>query len=110
MPVPEPKTFFIGQVEVNDPEGYKLYENAPHLEIWEKFSGKLVVIDDDAEIKEGSWPSRTVVIEFPNKELARAWYDSDEYQAIIGFRHNSATSNITLVSGFPDALTARLKG
>jgi uncharacterized protein (DUF1330 family) len=109
VPLPQPKTFFIAQVLVHDPEVYEVYANGPHLEIWEKFSGQLVVIDEDAEIKEGSWPyTRTVIIEFPTKELARACYDSDEYQAIVGFRHKSATSNAVIVSGFPDAVIARL--
>jgi uncharacterized protein (DUF1330 family) len=54
------------------------------------------------EVIEGSWPfTRTVLIEFPNKELARAWYQSYEYQAVVGLRHRSATSNLVLVSGYP---------
>jgi uncharacterized protein (DUF1330 family) len=35
---------------------------------------KLVAADDGVEVVEGSWPfTRTVLIEFPNKELARTW-------------------------------------
>jgi uncharacterized protein (DUF1330 family) len=41
------------------------------------------------------------MIEFPSKKLARAWYESDEYQAVVGLRHNSATSNLVIVSGYP---------
>jgi len=53
-------------------------------------------------VVEGDWPfTRTVVIEFPSKTLARAWYHSDEYQAVVGLRHNSATSNLVIVSGYP---------
>jgi uncharacterized protein (DUF1330 family) len=51
---------------------------------------------------EGSWPfTRTVILEFPSKELARAWYGSAEYQAVVGLRHGSATSNLVIVSGYP---------
>ena len=54
------------------------------------------------EIVEGNWPfTRTVLIEFPSKELARAWYESDEYQAVVGLRHGSATSNLVIASGYP---------
>jgi uncharacterized protein (DUF1330 family) len=42
-----------------------------------------------------------VIIEFPSKQLARAWYDSDEYQAVVGLRHDSTTSNLVIVSGYP---------
>jgi uncharacterized protein (DUF1330 family) len=54
------------------------------------------------EIVEGNWPfTRTVLIEFPSKELARVWYESDEYQAVVGLRHRSATSNLVIASGYP---------
>jgi uncharacterized protein (DUF1330 family) len=100
--VPEAKAFVVVQIAINDRDGYHQYETAGHLEIFERFSGKLVGLDEDAEIVEGSWPcTRTVLIEFPSKQLARAWYESDEYQAVVGLRHGSATSNLVIVSGYP---------
>jgi uncharacterized protein (DUF1330 family) len=42
-----------------------------------------------------------VILEFPSKERAQAWYDSDEYQAVVGLRHSSAISNLVIVSGYP---------
>ena len=58
------------------------------------FAGKLLVptielLATGGEIVhlEGDFkPTRVVVIEFPNMERAQAWYDSDEYQAIINLR------------------------
>jgi uncharacterized protein (DUF1330 family) len=100
--MPEVKAFVIVQIEVRDSEGYGQYGLANHLEIFDKFSGKLVAADDDVQVVEGSWPfTRTVVVEFPSKELARAWYESDEYQAVVGLRHRSATSNLVIASGYP---------
>jgi uncharacterized protein (DUF1330 family) len=98
----EPKVFVIVQILINDRDRYHQYETAGHLEIFDRFSGKVVGVDENVEIIEGSWPfTRTVVIEFPSKELARAWYESDEYQAVAGLRHGSATSNLVIVSGLP---------
>jgi uncharacterized protein (DUF1330 family) len=98
----EAKTFVIVQIAINDRDSYHHYETAGHLEIFDRFSGKLVGVDESVEIVEGSWPfTRTVLIEFPSKELARAWYGSDEYQAVVGLRHGSATSNLVIVSGLP---------
>ncbi|HME77689.1 MAG TPA: DUF1330 domain-containing protein [Mycobacterium sp.] len=98
------KTFVIVQILINDRDAYHQYETAGHQEIFDKFSGKVVGLDEKVEIVEGSWPfTRTVLIEFPSKELARAWYESDEYQAVAGLRHGSTTSNLVLVSGFPEA-------
>jgi uncharacterized protein (DUF1330 family) len=100
--MPEVQAYVIVQIVINDPDGYRQYGLADHLEIFDKFSGKLVGVDDDVEVVEGNWPfTRTVLIEFPGKERARAWYESDEYQAVVGLRHGSATSNLVIVSGYP---------
>jgi uncharacterized protein (DUF1330 family) len=100
--MPEVKAFVIVQIAINDRDGYHRYETAGHQEIFDKFSAKLVGVDEQVEAVEGSWPfTRTVIIEFPSKELARAWYDSDEYQAVVGLRHGSTTSNLVIVSGYP---------
>jgi uncharacterized protein (DUF1330 family) len=100
--MPEAKAFVIVQILINDRNSYHQYETAGHLEIFERFSGKLVGVDENVKILEGSWPfTRTVLIEFPSKELARAWYESDDYQAVVGLRHGPATSNLVMVSGLP---------
>lgn len=100
--MPEAKAFVIAQIAINDRNGYQSYETAGHQEIFDKFSAKLVGVDEQVEAVEGSWPfTRTVIIEFPSKQLARAWYDSDEYQAVVGLRHDSTTSNLVIVSGYP---------
>ncbi|MBV8348146.1 MAG: DUF1330 domain-containing protein [Mycolicibacterium sp.] len=100
--MPEAKTFVIVQLVINDRDVYHQYETGGHQEIFDKFGAKVVGIDEKVEIVEGSWPfTRTVLIEFPSKELARAWYESDEYQAVVGLRHRSATSNLVIVSGLP---------
>jgi uncharacterized protein (DUF1330 family) len=98
--MPDVKAFVILQLTIHDPDGYHQYQIAGHQEIFDKFSAKIVGGDENVQIVEGSWPfTRTVLIEFPSKELARAWYDSDEYQAVVGLRHSSATSNVVIVSG-----------
>jgi uncharacterized protein (DUF1330 family) len=100
--MPEVKAFVIVQIAIHDRDSYHQYETAGHLEIFDRFSGKVVGVDENVEIVEGSWPfTRTVLVEFPSKELARAWYESDEYQAVVGLRHRSATSNLVIISGLP---------
>src|SRR6202012_2813864 len=100
--MPEPKAFVVVQIAINDRDTYRQYETVGHLEIFDRFGGKLVGADEEVEIVEGSWPfTRTVLIEFPGKELARAWYESGEYQAVACFRLSSVTSTLVIVSGFP---------
>jgi uncharacterized protein (DUF1330 family) len=100
--VSEAKAFVLVQIDIHDWDGYGQYGSAAHLEIFDKFSGKLVGADDAVEVVEGSWPfTRTVVIEFPTKALARAWYESNEYQAVVRLRHDSATSNLVIIDRYP---------
>lgn len=46
---------------------------------------------------------RTVVLEFPSREVFRTWYDSPEYQAILPLRLESAPGTLLLAEGFPPA-------
>ena len=41
------------------------------------------------------------MLEFPDLAAARRFYASPEYQAIIGIRHQAATSRLILVEGHP---------
>jgi uncharacterized protein (DUF1330 family) len=40
-----------------------------------------------------------VMIEFPSYEKAKAWYNSDEYQAIVGIRQKASTGSAYIVEG-----------
>ena len=63
--MPEVKAFVIVQIAINDRDGYHSYETAGHQEIFDKFSAKVVGVDEQVEAVEGSWPfTRTVIIEF----------------------------------------------
>ena len=55
------------------------------------------------EVVEGDWrPSRLVVLEFADTAAAKRFYDSKEYQAIIGFRHRAASTRMVLVEGYAE--------
>jgi uncharacterized protein (DUF1330 family) len=100
--VSEAKVFVIVQIEVHDWDGYQQYGSAPHQEIFDKFGATVVGLDEAVDVVEGTWPfTRTVLIAFPSKAMARAWYESDEYRAVVGLRHGSATSNLVIVGGYP---------
>lgn len=59
------------------------------------------MVDDQPEPIEGQWHgSRTVILEFDSVEAARNWYQSSEYQAVVGERHASAQANAVIVAGF----------
>jgi len=62
--------------------------------------GRFVVRGGEQELLEGDWPSlRLVVIEFSDMAAARAWWTSEEYEAIKPLRRAGSTTNIILVAG-----------
>lgn len=90
--------YVIAQMTVNDIDTY--YEYASRLfETTGDFGGKLLAAND-AEVREGDVPYlRTVIGEFPSLEQARAWYDSEKYQAIIHLRQNATRGTLLMVEG-----------
>ncbi|HZR72675.1 DUF1330 domain-containing protein [Bradyrhizobium sp.] len=63
------------------------------------FDGKFLVRGGTCSVLEGEWQKRTVILEFPSRERAEAWYNSDDYQKIIGLRLNSAHGSLVIVDG-----------
>jgi uncharacterized protein (DUF1330 family) len=55
--MPELKAFVIVQIVVNDWDGYRQYGSAGHQEIFDRFSGKVIGIDENVEIIEVAGPS-----------------------------------------------------
>ena len=65
----------------------------------EPFEGRFIVHGKIPEVIEEPFPGVVVIIEFPDLERARAWYESDEYQAILPFRTENSDGSAILVDG-----------
>jgi uncharacterized protein (DUF1330 family) len=63
------------------------------------FGGHFIVHGGDFELLEGSWPGNLIVIGFPDREQARAWYDSPAYQAMVTLRTDSSDSDVIMIDG-----------
>ena len=62
--------------------------------------GRFIVRGGNLTVMEGEWPfPRFVVIEFPTRAAAEAWYHSPEYQKVLPLRLKSTTGNCMLVDG-----------
>jgi uncharacterized protein (DUF1330 family) len=62
--------------------------------------GRFLVRGGEATPLEGDWPTqRMVVMEFPDTAAARAWWESDAYEAIKPLRRGASDTNIILVEG-----------
>ncbi len=91
--------YFIAQLSIHDEDEYRKYL-AGFDEVFNRFKGTVVAVDDDPVVLEGDWPhTRTVLVRFPNKEEARRWYDSPAYGELVKHRHRASEGNIVLVEG-----------
>lgn len=51
------------------------------------------------ETLEGEEPEGVVIVEFPTKAAARAWYDSPAYQQVVQYRFKGAKYRALMVDG-----------
>ncbi|GAA4814785.1 DUF1330 domain-containing protein [Nocardioides caeni] len=65
------------------------------------YGGRFLVHGGKLTPAEGAWDGDLVIVEFPDADAARGWYDSAEYQAILPLRTEHSTSIACLVEGVP---------
>ena len=65
----------------------------------EPYGGRFVVHGARPEMLEGSSPGTMVVIQFPDRDQAQAWYDSAAYQEILPLRTENSSSTVFIVDG-----------
>ncbi|MGI9270810.1 MAG: DUF1330 domain-containing protein [Woeseiaceae bacterium] len=93
------KTYLVFDISVHDMDRYKGYVALAPGYV-EKHQGKYLVRGGAMDVIEGDWaPQRVVVIEFPSKDLANAFLNDQEYQAVAEDRRNATTSKMIMVEG-----------
>ena len=65
----------------------------------EPYDGRFLVHGGRLEVLEGEWPGTVVVVEFPDRERATAWYESPAYQEILPLRTENAAGSAVVVAG-----------
>lgn len=91
--------YIIARFNIHDRSEYDQY-SAGFQEVFKKFDGKMLSIDEDPLVLAGTWnDTRSVIIEFPSQQSALAWMNSDDYQAIAKHRNAGSTVNSILVKG-----------
>jgi len=66
------------------------------------FGGHYVVHGVRPTVLEGDWAGDLIVIGFPDRAKAEAWYNSAAYQSIIGLRRDNSEGDVILVDGVKD--------
>ena len=91
--------FLFDNVEATD--AVALTEYFPQAaKLVAEHGGRYVAVDAVPEVGEGDPGLRSVVLmEFPDADSARAWYDSPEYRPLKAIRHLAARNNAVLIDG-----------
>ncbi len=89
--------YLVGLVEVTDPSWLAEYSKKVKVQL-ANVGAKYHVRSTKIESLEGDKPTpmSITIIEFPSMEVAREWYKTDEYQALVELRKGGATADFWL--------------
>jgi len=91
--------FRFDNVEVSDPAPLAGYVKEA-ARVAAEHGGRYLVMDAVPEVVEGDPGLRSVVLmEFPDADSARAWYESPAYQPLKAIRHRAVRNNAVLIDG-----------
>jgi uncharacterized protein (DUF1330 family) len=91
--------YVIVETDINDPEQYEQYKAASPGAV-AAGGGRFVVRGGELAVLEGDWqPTRLVILEFPDLDAAKAWYDSPEYEDAKKLREGAANLRMVAVEG-----------
>ena len=91
--------YIIVETDITDPDQYEQYKAASPGAI-EAGGGRFLVRGGELAVLEGDWnPSRVVLLEFPDLDTAKAFYESQQYQAAKELREGAATLKMVAVQG-----------
>jgi uncharacterized protein (DUF1330 family) len=92
--------YLVVDAKSTDPERMAEYRRLSSIAV-EKFGARFLVRGGAYDVLEGGWkPQRLVVIEFPDLEKAKAFYDSPEYVAARKAREGVSSFDMVLVEGY----------
>lgn len=94
-----PNAYVLVDMQVTDPAAYERYRELSGPAV-AAYGGRFIVRGGATEVLEGDRvPNRVVVLEFPDADTARTWYDSPEYRAARAARADCAVGSFVLVEG-----------
>jgi uncharacterized protein (DUF1330 family) len=95
--------YVVVEIDVQDPEAYERYKAMAPASI-AAYGGRYLVRGAPVDLLEGDWqPARFVVLEFPTRADARAWWESPEYAEAKALRRSCARTDMILVDGIAAA-------
>jgi uncharacterized protein (DUF1330 family) len=90
--------YIIGRITVTDPQDYQAYA-AQTVALANAFGGRFLVKGGAQIVVEGNCPDRHVIIEFPDRDAALAFYNCDAYRRILPLALSSSDRDLVIVDG-----------
>jgi uncharacterized protein (DUF1330 family) len=94
-----PAYFIAFRDKMHDAARYGAYAQKAMPTIAARPGAKVIVGNGALTKVEGELPDGVVIIEFPDVAAAKAWYESDAYQAVVGERLAVTEGRAVIVEG-----------
>ncbi|MCR9214896.1 MAG: DUF1330 domain-containing protein [Proteobacteria bacterium] len=96
--------YMIARINVTDPDQYEVYKSLAPIAI-KKYGGRYLTRGGPMETLEGPEEThRVVLLEYPDMETAKAFYDSPEYRKARDARKDAADGQFVLLEGLDKPL------
>jgi uncharacterized protein (DUF1330 family) len=92
------RSIIVNELTVTDPVRYKVYQDQVPATL-ALFGGQYVSRGTPEPIIGEAPSSRIVVLEFPSREKALAWFHSPEFLRILAIRNEASTSRVYFLEG-----------
>lgn len=91
--------YIVGDIHITDPAAYQVHVPRALATI-ARFGGRIVAGGSKIDLLEGEpMPERMFIIEFPNINAARRWYQSNDYQEALKLRLSGSHGRVLLIEG-----------
>jgi len=90
--------YLVARLDVSDAAGFAAYRDAVEP-IVAAHGGRYLVRGGGMEVKEGSSPTRIVIVAFPTMVAAKGFYESDAYAPALAMRLAATQGDLVLVDG-----------
>ena len=92
------KGYLIANIRVHDKEVFEKFKlmSTPLIS---EYGGKILVRTPEVDRREGDVTGLVVMLEFPNIEMARTFYESESYTAAKLVREGGSSTDLCLVEG-----------
>ena len=95
------RAYIVSRVSIRNVEAMQRYMSEAPATV-AAFGGRYLVRGNSVEALEGVWAhERMVIVEFPDKAAALAWFESEQYRPLRDLRRQSAETVILLADGVP---------